>query len=188
MKIPAELVNGDSGVWDDIPTSDNVGNPIDSSGYDLIYSIRGAKTLDLTAAAQGTGWRTSISSTQSVTLDAGDYFWQAYAQQRSPGTARITIGSGQLTVKPNLKTATAGFDGRSQIQQDLDAVQAAMRAMVAGGAVQEYTIAGRSLRKIALAELMVLESQLKAQLFRERKANSIKNGLGNPGNAFVRFR
>jgi hypothetical protein len=31
------------------------------------------------------------------------------------------------------------------------------------------------------------ESQLKAEVVRERKANMIANGLGNPHNLFVRF-
>ena len=38
-----------------------------------------------------------------------------------------------------------------------------------------------------LTELMELESRLKAQLAREKKAEMIANNLGNPHSLYVRF-
>jgi hypothetical protein len=78
------------------------------------------------------------------------------------------------------------FDGRSQAQQDLDAVQAAIRALISGGAKQ-YTIGSRSFTKVDLSDLMERESRLKAEVKREQMAELINNGLGNPHNLFVRF-
>ena len=81
----------------------------------------------------------------------------------------------------------AALDGRSQAQKDLDAVQAAIRTIVAGGVVRQYTIGNRSLSKYDLTDLLALETKLKADVNREQKAQLIANGLGNPFNLFVRF-
>jgi hypothetical protein len=188
MNIPAKLAKGDSITFGDDPTVDNLRNTIDSSLWTLKYAIRGAVSLDLTATASGTGWSTAISAVQSATLKAGKYFWQAYVVDIATGLKRITLGKGEIEITPDLVSSTAIFDGRSQIQTDLESVQAAMRAMVAGGAVQAYTVAGRQIQKMPMSELIVLESKLKAELVRENKAASIANGLGNPHNMYVRFK
>lgn len=184
MKIPRELMAGDSFTWDDDASSDNLGNAITSASWTLTYYLRGQGTLDLTASAQGTGWRTSITEAQSAALAPGVYFYQARAVN---GTSKITLGSGQLRIKPNISAAGANFDGRSQAKKDLEAVQAAIRALSTGG-VAEYTIANRSVRKVDLPDLIARESVLKTEVAREDKAEKIANGQGNPHALFVRFK
>jgi hypothetical protein len=186
MNIPTELTAGDSYTWKDSETVDNLGNSITSSSWTLYYALRGASSLTLTATADGPGWQTSITTAQSTALTAGDYFWQAYV---TSGSNRITLGDGKITIKTNIAAVTAAnFDGRSQAKQDLDAVQAAIRAIIAGGAVQEYSIGNRSLTKMKITELLELESKLKADVVREEKKDKIAQGLGNPSNLFVRFK
>lgn len=180
MNIPKEIFKGDSATWEDSPTSDRLGGAIDST-WTLKYVI-GTAPVTLTATANGTGWSTTISKTNSDALGAGDHYWQAYAET---GTRRESLGSGRLTIRP---AAAASITGKSQTQQDLEAVQLAMRTMIVGGAVQEYSIGGRSLRKISMADLLELESRLKSRLARERTADDVANGLGNPGNLYTRFR
>lgn len=184
MNIPRKLVNGDSFTWKDAATMDNLRNAISAPTWTLLYAIRGAVNLDLTATQDGTGWSTTISKVQSATLTPGEYYWQAFA---SAGTSRIAIGAGKLTMLVNLATASAGAELRSQTKQDLDAVQAAMRAMIAGGAVAKYVIANRQVEKMHMTDLIALESKLKVQLAREQRADDQANGLGNPNNTFVRF-
>jgi hypothetical protein len=105
------------------------------------------------------------------------------------GGAVTTIGAGQIEVLPGLDYTgqPSAFDGRSQSQKDLDAVQAAIRAIVSGGAVAEYTIGSRRLKKMEMTDLLTLESSLKAAVKREQAAQLAANGLGNPHNLFVRF-
>lgn len=185
MKIPSQITAGDSVSWIDDPTSDNLGNAIDSSSWTLKYDFRqGSISLSVTAVANGSGWKTSLTAAQSTDFSAGAAYFQAYV---TLGSNRITLGSGQITFNDNLAASDVPYDGRTQAKKDLDAVQAAMRAMIAGGAVQEYSIRGRQLRKIPMADLLLMESQLKTQVARENKAQSIANGLGNPHNVFVRF-
>jgi hypothetical protein len=182
---------GDTVKWRDDASADVFGNAITSTGgWTLTYYIRfnrnnhGATAV---GSAYGSGWEFTLSSATTGGFHEDDTgYWQAVATKAGES---ITLGAGQFEVDPNLYyTGTpAAVDNRSQAQTDLDAVQAAIRAMVSGGAVAEYSIGSRRLKKMALADLMQLESSLKAEVKREQAASLIANGLGNPHNLFVRF-
>lgn len=184
VNIPSTIVAGDSVTWRDEAAADSLGSAITSATHTLTYAIRGAQNLTLTGTAYLTGWQTSATAAQTIALTGTTYYWQAYA---TAGVDRITLGSGRLTVNKNLSTQTAGADLRSQTQIDLDSVEAAIRAMISNQAVQEYTIAGRSIKKMALADLIMLRDQLRYQLVQERKRELIANGQGDPHSLFVRF-
>lgn len=187
MKIPSQIRAGDSATWRDQPTKDNLGNSIDSGSWTLNYALRqGSTALTLTASPfAGGAWQTTITKTQSETLVAGALFFQAYAEN---GSQRVTLGSGQVQVFVDLTSVAAGaYEGRSQAQQDLDGVDAAIRALVTGGA-KAYTIGGRSVTKTDMTELLLWRDRLVAIVASEQKANRLANGLGNPSNVFVRFR
>lgn len=113
-----------------------------------------------------------------------NYFWQATAGN---GSVKHTIGTGQITILKNLASSVAGYDGRTQAEQDLAAVRAAITARVSGGMVAEYAIGSRRLRNEPVEALLALESRLKLMVSKERAAQSIANGLGDPRNTFVRF-
>ena len=66
-------------------------------------------------------------------------------------------------------------------------VETAIRTLAEGGMVQEYTIGGRSLRRYKMAELLQLRSELQQEINMERRKEKMRQGLGNPGLAKVRF-
>ena len=174
--------------WRDEASTDNLGNPIDSGSWTLTYYLRtntASEGATVVGTASGTGWDFALAAATSAGFDAGQWYWQAIA---TSGSDKVTVGAGQLQVLAALEYAgTPGaFDGRSQAQIDLDAVQAAIRAIVSGGAKQ-YSIGSRSFTKLDLSELMERESRLKSDVKREQMADLIANGLGNPHNLFVRF-
>jgi len=186
MKIPATARNLDTITWTDEPTSSG----INSTTHVLRYYLRGT-TLGagetLTGSTSGTGWSFSWTVNESIAA-ATSYAWQAVAEAIAGG-ALTTIGTGSIQLLPSLAYtgSPAAFDGRTQAQQDLDAVQAAIRARISGGAVDEYTIGNRRLKRMQLNDLLMLESRLKAEVARERSAEMIANGMGNPRNLYVRF-
>jgi hypothetical protein len=189
MTIPATFRAGDTVSWRDDATTDSLGNAVGSSSWTLTTYLRSATAgagLTVVATAYGTGWQSTISSTNSSGLTAGEWTWGARATN---GAQALTIGSGSLTILAALNYAGApgALDGRSQARQDLDAVQSAIRALISGGAVKRYTIGSRQLERFSLAELIELENRLKAQVAREEAAERIANGLGDPRNLFVRF-
>jgi hypothetical protein len=189
VNIPSEIRAGDTIQWRDVAGVDNLGNEITSSDYTLTYYLRfnaASEGATVVGSAYGTGWQFSIAAATSVNFDAGTWYWQAVATKTG---STITLGSGQSTVLAALSYSgtPAALDGRSQAQKDLDAVQAAIRTIVAGGVAKEYTIGNRSLKKYDLTDLLALETKLKADVNREQKAQLIANNLGNPFNLFVRF-
>jgi hypothetical protein len=196
VKIPSKIRAGDTVVWRDEATVDVFGAPIDGSNHSLTYYLRtnhnhqGATVAGVTVVGTpaGSGWTFTIPAATTAGFVADDWYFQAVATANAGG-AKTTLGSGSLTVEANLAYAgqPSAFDGRSQAQKDLDAVQAAIRSLMSGGAVQEYRIGTRNLKRYDLAELLALESRLKAVVARENKAAMIANGLGNPHNMFVRF-
>lgn len=196
MNIPAQIRAGDTVTWRDDATRDNLGNAIDGSNHGLTYYLRtdhnhqGATVAGVTVEGtpSGSGWTFTIAKTTTDGFVADVWYWQAVATA-TVGGAVTTIGAGQLTVLPGLDYTgqPSAFDGRTQAQKDLDAVQAAIRAMISGGAVAEYSIGSRRLKKMEMADLIQLESKLKVEVKREQAATMVANGLGSPHNLFVRF-
>ena len=76
---------------------------------------------------------------------------------------------------------------RSQLEKDLETIESAIRTLISGGAIKEYKIGNRNAKKYELAELLTLKSQYKVELVREKQAETMANGLGNPRATFVRF-
>lgn len=184
MKIPGTLAAGDSCTWQDASARDNLDNALTSDAWTLHYYLRGAQSLDLTSTANGPGWSTSITAEQSAALTPGVFYWQAVATNASQ---RITLGTGQITITPNLSSAAAGYDGRSQSQIALDAINAEIQARLTGGMAEEYTIGNRSLKKTPMKDLIAMQSRYKSIVARERQASQIAQGLGNPRALYVRF-
>ena len=189
MNIPAQITAGDTVKWRDGAATDTLGNLIDSSGWTLTYYLRtntASEGATAVGAVYGTGWETTLSATTTTAFDAGRWYWQAIATK---GSEKFTLGAGQLDVVAALNYTgnPAAFDGRTQANKDLDAVDLAIRTLVSGGVVQEYSIGNRRLKKYDLSELQMLRSRLIAEVKREQAAATMAQGLGNPHNMFVRF-
>ena len=189
MNIPSTIRSGDTVKWRDDASVDVFGNEITSSDWTLKYYLRTNTATDgatATGSAYGTGWEFTLAASSTAAFDSGNWYWSAVATKDSEV---ITLGSGSLKVEAALTYSgtPAAYDGRTQAQKDLDAVQAAIRAIIDGGVVQEYRIGTRNLKKYDLADLLQLEGKLKAEVKREQQAELIANGLGNPRNMFVRF-
>ena len=189
MTVPASIRAGDTVQWIEPAAVDLDGSAATSASWAFTTFLRfnatneGA-TVSGTARSDG-GWTMAISATTSATFDAGVWSWQS---RISSGATVITVGTGTFQALPSLSYAgnPAAFDGRSQAEKDLAAVQAAIRAIVEKGAKQ-YTIGNRSFTSNDLGRLMEREAQLKAIVARERAAEKVAAGLGDPRNLFVRF-
>jgi hypothetical protein len=111
LNIFGELQQGDSATWDDDSTVMN--NVIyTSAGYTLKYELRGpGSPLTLTATAKGSGWTTSLTTTQSAALAAGKWWWSACF---STTGVRVTAGQGEFTVTPDISAAAGMRRNRTQ--------------------------------------------------------------------------
>lgn len=186
MRIPDQITAGDSISWTDDAARDNLNNAITSTDWTLTYILRGSVGLTVTAVANGPGWKTTLTKAQTATLTPGVTYWQAVVAKSDD---RITLGSGTLTVHADLTYSgtPAAFDGRSKAELALDAIDAEIHARLTGGTAEEYTIGNRSLKKTPMRDLVALQSRYKTIVARERQAQKIAQGLGNPRAMFVRF-
>jgi len=147
-QIPGRIRQGDSAVWNDVPFCDVNGTQYDSGSYTLRYTINGAiaSALVLTAAANGSNWQTTLTTSQSGTLASVSpysiFWWQA--QVFATGV-RVTIAEGELKVEPDLATQT-NYDGRTVAEKALADAEAALATFQAsGGRIQHYTIGSRTM-------------------------------------------
>jgi hypothetical protein len=188
VTVPASITAGSTIQWIE-PAATVNDAPATSASWTLQVDFRtntageGA-TVAGTARADG-GWDVALSATTTESWDARTWYWQ---KRITSGAVVVITGSGTTEVLPSLSFTgdPTAFDGRSQAEKDLDAVQAAIRAIVSKGAKQ-YSIGNRSYTSNDLGLLMQREAQLKAIVARERAAEKIAQGLGDPRNVFVRF-
>lgn len=192
MAIPPSITAGVDVVWTDAATTDIFGNAVTSATHNLTYYFRlntAGEGVTVSGVTYSDGWKVTIPAVTSAGMDASTgWYFQAVLTAISGG-AVTEYSRGQIEVQASLAYAGSpeAFDGRTQAQKDLDAVQAAIRSLMTGGATQEYRIGNRSLKRYDLTDLLALESQLKATVVRENKAKIIASGLGDPNNLFIRF-
>jgi hypothetical protein len=174
---PSSFTKGDSVSWikslSEYPASE----------WTLAYAIRGAVSLNITAAAHGNEYDVAISATQSNTLTAGTYWWQAVVTK---GAERITVDNGQFIVTPSLQDANAGYDGRSHVKKVLDALEAIIEKRATLDQ-QSYAIAGRSLSRMTIEEIFIFRDKYKKLYAAELKELDAAKGLGRGNKVQIRF-
>lgn len=185
MNFPPQIVAGDIVKWSDTSQVGDLSSSIESGSYTLTYALRGASSLDVVGVASGTGWQFTINGAATAAWTAGVYYWQATATDAAGN--RVTLGQGTFKVLPNIAAAVAGYDGTTQSEKDLAAVEQEIRNRIQGGASIEYSIGQRSLKRESLSELRAMRAELKRIVMKERQAQMIAEGRGNPRQVFVSF-
>lgn len=191
ISVPELIYAGDTVIFDVPEFTDPIGQSVSSATYTLKWYARTNTNHEgtvVTGVAESTGWRVTVPSSTTTDFDAGLWTWQAIA---TAGAVQYTAGRGQFTVKATAYYDPAhlphAFDDRSRAEIDLGYVETAIRTLAQGGVVQEYTIGSRSLKRYKMSELLQLRDTLKAEVDRERRAEKVRQGLGNPGVTRVRF-
>jgi hypothetical protein len=181
---PAELYQGDRVSWLEAA-------PDDATAV-TVWIRAAAAGAGVQAAATETddGWEVELTQQTTGAMAAGDWSLQVVA---TVDGAPHTIRRGSFTVRQSLAfSGTPGaFDDRSQAERDLVAVEEAIRQLASGA--QEYQIGalgsgGRKVRRADLAELIKWRDRLKSEVMREKRAEMIAAGMGDPRRLYVRFR
>ena len=188
--LPSIIVAGTTIEWVDEATTAGINKTISSPDWTLEYYLRTntaseGHTATGTQYLNSTGWQFTISATDSAAFDAGNWYWAARAFKSGKV---FELGTGELEVKQSLQYSgtPAAIDNRTQTEKDLDAVEAAIRAMVADKA-QEYSIGNRTFKRIDLDKLRELRAELKSRVASEKRYSLISQGLGDPKTLYVRF-
>lgn len=190
--LPHEITAGTAVEWIDTASPAGFDRFIGSPTWTLTYYLR-TNTDGQGVAIQGNqylntaNWKFTLSGNQTQSFIAGDWDWSAIATSGDP-LEIFQLARGDLKVRPSLiftGTPTA-IDNRTQNEKDLDAVKAAIRAIVADKAA-EYSIGNRRFKRVDLAELRALEAELKSRVFTEKRYDLKSQGLGDPKCLYVRF-
>lgn len=126
--------------------------------------LRGPQSIDLDATADGTTHVFTADAATTATWKPGDYW---YSLRVSQGAAIKEADKGTLTILPDLANMPEGYDGRTQNQIALDALDAVI-ARRATQDQQRYTINGRELWRTPMADLLKLRAYYATQVSREK--------------------
>jgi len=166
VTIPASVTAGDTWTWDaeysDYPSS---------TWSATAYFTNAAGSFSVSSSASGNGYTFAETATNTAALTAGRY----------RVTVRVTFGSyaftaeeGWCEVVPN-PASSVRTDPRSWARRTLDAVEAFLEGN-ASTAQQSMTIAGRSISRWSMIELMDWRDRLRAEVRAEEQGRSA--GLG----------
>ncbi len=158
-----------------------------SDGWVLHYRLipRGdaGSAVAFNSTASGADHLVTVSAATTAAWQPGTYGWASWV---TDGTSTHSIGQGATELLPNPRTAVTPLDMRSAAQIALDNVRAILRGK-ASADVLSYTIAGRSLQRYSVAELITLESKLANDVARENRETQMAAFGRDPSRLQVRL-
>lgn len=178
--LPPALNAGDSL---DIEMSEPLYSAAD--GWAIVHELRGASDITITSTGSGTTHTVALASAATEDWAPGAY-WYARLAVNAAASKRVTLGTGQLTIRPNLAAITGAYDGRTTAQQILEAIDARLLNRATTDQ-NKYTIAGRSIDRIPVAELISLRDKFAAIVRNEREAETLASGGRVNRNIYVRL-
>ena len=183
-RVPQTLTVGDIWNW----KREDIVSDYPPASYTLTYSFRllssAATEIALTGSViteSATAYTISVPDSTTVSYTKGDYTWQEYI---SNATDRIVLNTGFVTLEPNLDADTS--DPRSFWAKVLDAIEATIenRASIDQSSM---SIAGRSLSRMTIDELLTLRDRARFETGKEINKARIAKGLGNSSTIKARF-
>lgn len=179
---PNELQLGDFWAW----KRTDLSTDYPTASYALSYEFNlvdgsTAANFTLTATESNDEYIIEVSNTTSYT--SGEYNWVSYIT-RSSDSARIKLSEGFTEIQENYATTTSSV--RSHAKKVLDAIEAVIenRATMDQSSM---SIAGRSLSRLTIDELLQFRDRYKAEYLKEVKIARIKNGLASGNTIKVNF-
>jgi hypothetical protein len=179
---PNELQLGDFWAW----KRTDLSTDYPTASYALSYEFNlvdgsTAANFTLTATESNDEYIIEVSNTTSYT--SGEYNWVSYIT-RSSDSARIKLSEGFTEIQENYATTTSSV--RSHAKKVLDAIEAVIenRATMDQSSM---SIAGRSLSRLTIDELLQFRDRYKAEYLKEVKKARIKNKKDSGNTIKVRF-
>lgn len=152
--IPATIIAGDDVAFRRRDLLSTYPADAYSVAFKLAPQAGGAPT-SIDGAADAAGWVFEIPAATSAAYVAGSWVWSIVVKRTSDGKVK-TIDSGGIRVAPPV---SSGADQRSDAVRQLDMINAVIQGRITKD-VQSYTIAGRSIVRIPIAELRRMRNGL----------------------------
>tara|TARA_R100001443_G_scaffold114112_2_gene129626 strand:- start:3857 stop:4495 length:639 start_codon:yes stop_codon:yes gene_type:complete len=175
--IPYEFYAGDTVIWQ----IENLHTDYSNSTHTLTYKFRlennGSTTFSVDATADGNNYKITLGASTTASITEGKYNFISYVT-RTSDNARVTVDRGMVEVKPNLASSTS--ETRSHAKKMLDLIESLLEGKATKD-VSSYSIAGRSLNKMSVSELLEWRNYYKTEYNREisKQRNENEDGSGN---------
>jgi hypothetical protein len=179
---PAELQLGDFWAWKKTDLSDDY--PVADYSFSYEFNIiDGATAINFTLSASESNNEYIIQTTDTSSYTKGEYNWVSYIT-RTSDSARIKISEGFTEIQDNYAATTASV--RSHAKKVLDAIEAVIenRATMDQSSM---SIAGRSLSRLTIDELLTFKNTYKAEYLKEIKKARLKNNKASGNSIKARF-
>jgi len=175
-KVPELLQKGDFWAWKRTDLASDY--PLASYGLKYkFYLIDGSTASNFTLTATESNDEYIISTSSTTSQTAGDYRWDAIII-RASDSAEVIIGDGFSTILDNA------------VRSHVKIVYDALEAVIENRATMDQSsmsIAGRSLSRMSIDELLTFKDRYKAEYLKEIKLARIKNKQGSGNTIKVRF-
>ena len=181
---PDTLVVGDRWLW----RRDDLVSDYPLADYALEYrftedSTGNTNAFTIAATEADSTYLVEIASAVTANLVAGDYQWAAFII-RSSDSQRVVVDQGRTEILPNLQNTTA--DLRSHAKICLDNIQAVLENRASQDQMS-YSIAGRSLSRMSIDDLMTFRDRYRTEYLKEIKLARIKNKQDTGNTIKARF-
>ena len=176
---PSQVRAGDTVKWTRLLSD------YDPATWILSYALRGLPgKIDITASDNGDGSHlVSVTPATSTAWEPGIYSWAA---QVTDGTDVYTVDHGTIEVLDDLSAISGVHDGRTHAKKVLDAIEAVLENRATKDQ-ESYSIAGRSLSRTSIADLLKLRDRYRGEYVQEIRAEKGSNDEGHHGRILVRF-
>jgi hypothetical protein len=162
-----------------------------TSGYTLSYRLF-ARTgaggaIDITASANGAGYRVNVLPVTTASWEPGRYSWSSYV---TDGTDRFVIERGEIEILADPVAGSDSYDTRTHARRVLDAIEAVLEKRASVDQMElsvEFSGQVRQLKRTPLQDLIALRSKYLMYVADEEAAERMRNGLGSRRRVMARF-
>lgn len=130
--------------------------------------LRGPAAIDLTAAGTDARHVFTVPAATTAAWVQGLYW---YSLRAASGADVVEVEAGEITIRPDLSAAAAGYDARDHAQRVLDAIEAVLERRATMDQ-QRYVINNRELWRTPIPDLLKLRDRYRAELRRARAARA----------------
>lgn len=179
---PLKVVVGDFIQWKKTALAESYPPASYSAEYVARVTAGGSGEIKLPATERTDYYLFTVESATSASFEPGFYHWQLEVTQTSSGN-RIVVERGEFEAIVDLDNN--GADPRSHADIMLDKIESLLEGR-ADKDVSSYSIQGRSISKMSIADLLQWRDYYRKEVVRERRDNAI--ALGKPTKTTMKVR
>jgi len=179
--IPLNVRAGDTLKW---KVSNSDFKASDGWTYKFKMSTASNKFGEYSSSADGADHQVTIEEGVTANWVAGTYRYVAWFEDT--GGDRWTVDEGRLVIKADLAAASSAVDLRTHAMTALDAVEAVLESR-ASLDQQKYEIAGRSLDRTPVPDLLAFRDYYRKEVEEQERADRRDDGKSHQGVIRSRF-